>query len=116
MVRAVSVGKLSSCMAGVQKSGALIYLLSPGVRALSVGQLSSGKEGELGSGSQLCLLAEDEGQMGPCPRISVALVTHVLSSDHEVLCVLGPCGMESPLGPSMPSAGFMQKIVGLAPT
>ena len=89
MVRALSAGKLSSCRAGVQQSGALIHLLSPGVRALPVGRLSSGKEGAQGSGSQLCLLAEDEGQKGPCPRSSVASVAQVLSSDHKVLGVLG---------------------------
>ena len=37
MVRALSAGKLSSYRAGVQKSGALIYILSPGVRVLPVG-------------------------------------------------------------------------------
>ena len=68
----------------VHKIGALIHLLSPWVRALPVGQLSSGKEGALGSGSQLWLLAEDEA-----PRSSVASVTHVLSGDHKVLCILG---------------------------
>jgi hypothetical protein len=50
---------------------------------------SSGNEGAQGSGSQLCLLAEDEGLTGPCPRSSVASVPHVLSGDHEVLGVLG---------------------------
>jgi hypothetical protein len=89
VVRALSAGKLSFCRAGVQKSGALIHLLSPGVRALPVGRLSSGKEGTQGSGSQLNLLAEDEGPKGPCPKISVASVAHVLASDHEVLGVLG---------------------------
>ena len=89
MVRALSAGKLSSCRAGVQQSGALIHLLSSGVRTLPVGQLSSGKEGAQGSGSQLCLLAEDEGLKGPCPRSSVASVAHVLSGDQEVLGVLG---------------------------
>lgn len=88
MVRALSAGKLSSYRASVQKSGAQIHLLSPGVRAIPVGQLSSGKEGALGSGSQLHLLAEDEGPKGPCPRTSVASVTHVLSRDHLVLGVL----------------------------
>jgi hypothetical protein len=39
--------------------------------------------------SQLCLLAEDEGWKGRCARSSVASVTHVLSSDHKVLGVLG---------------------------
>ena len=42
-----------------------------------------------GSGSQLHLLAEDEGLKGPCPRRSVASVAHMLSSDREVLGVLG---------------------------
>ena len=82
MVKALSAGKLSSCRAGVQKSGTLTHLLSPGVRALPVGQLSSGKEGAQGFGFQLCLLAEDEGPKGPCPRSSVVSVVHVLSSDH----------------------------------
>ena len=89
MVRAFSVGKPSSCRAGVQKSGALTHLLSPRVRALPVGRLSSGKDGAKGSGSQLRLLAEDEGPKGPCPRSSVASVAHMLSSDREVLGVLG---------------------------
>ena len=65
--------------AGVQKSGALIHLLSPVVRALPVGRITFDKEGSQGSGSQLCLLAEDEGPKGPCPRSSVASVAHVLS-------------------------------------
>ena len=85
--------------AGVQKSGALIHLLSPGVRALPVGRLSSGKEGAQGSGSDLHLVAEDEGLKGPCPRSSVASVAQVLSGDHEVLDVLGSYSMESPLVP-----------------
>ena len=89
MVRALSAGKLSSYRAGVQKSGALIHLLSPGVRAIPVGLFSSGKQGAQGSGSQLCLLAEDEGQTGSCPRSSVASAAHELSSDHKVLGVLG---------------------------
>ena len=88
MVRALSAGKLSSCRAGVQKSGALIHLLSSGVRTLPVGRLSSGKECAQGSGSQLCLLAEDEGPKGPCPRSSVASVAHMPSSAQEVLGVL----------------------------
>ena len=32
-----------------------------------------------GIGAQLCLLAKDEGRKGPCPRSSVASVTHTLS-------------------------------------
>ena len=59
------------------------------VRALSAGKPSSGREGTQRSGAQFCLLAEDEGQKGPCPRSSVASATHVLSSDHEVLDLLG---------------------------
>jgi hypothetical protein len=89
VVRALSAGKLSSCWAGVQKSGVLIHLLNPGVRVLSVGRLSSGKEGAQWSGSQLCLLAEDEGPKGPCPRSSVASVAYVFSGDPEFLGVLG---------------------------
>jgi hypothetical protein len=89
MVRALSAGNLSSYRAGVQKSGALMHLLSPRVRALPVGWLSSGKEGAQGSGSQLCLLAEDKGPKGPWPKSSVASVSHVLFCDSEVLCVLG---------------------------
>jgi hypothetical protein len=65
VVRALFSGKLSSFMAGVQQSGALINLLSSGVRTLPVGQLTSGKECAQGSGSQLCLLAEDEDPTGP---------------------------------------------------
>ena len=80
MVRALSAGKLSSCREGAQKSGAQIHLLIPGVRALPGGQLFSGREVVQGSGSQLCLLAEDEGLKGPCPRNSVASATHMLSS------------------------------------
>ena len=97
MVRALSVGKLSSCRAGVQQSGTLILLLSSGVRTLPVGQLSSGKECAQGSGSQLCLLAEDEGLRGPLPRSSVASIGHVLSVDQEFLGVLGVlwCGVSS---------------------
>jgi hypothetical protein len=46
------------------------------------------QKGTQGSGSQWCLLAEDKGQKGPCPRSSVASVANMLSSDHEVLSVL----------------------------
>ena len=74
--------------AGVQKSGALIHLLSPVVRALPVGRITFDKEGSQGSGSQLCLLAEDEGPKGPCPRSSVASVAHMPSSAQEVLGML----------------------------
>jgi hypothetical protein len=83
--------------AGFQQSRALTHLLSPGVRALPVGRRSSGKEGAQGSGFQLCLLADDEGLKGPCPRGSVASVAHALFSDHEVLGVLGVllCGESS---------------------
>ena len=52
------------------------------VRALSVGKLSSGREDAQKSGSQLCLLTEDEGQKGPCPRSSVASVALVLSCSN----------------------------------
>ena len=97
MVRALSAGNLCSYRAGVQKSGALIHRLSPGVRGLPVVPLSSGKEGAQGSVSQLHLLAEDEGLKVPCPRSSLATVAHVLSSDHEVLGVIGVllCGESS---------------------
>ena len=74
--------------AGVQKSGALIHLLSPVVRALPVGRITFDKEGSQGSGSQLCLLAEDEGPKGPCPKSSVASVAHMPSSAQEVLGML----------------------------
>jgi hypothetical protein len=47
-------------------------LLSPEVRALLVGKLSSGGEGAQRFEDQLCLLAEDEGLKGPCPRSPVA--------------------------------------------
>jgi hypothetical protein len=89
MVRAVSAGKLSSFRVYVQKSEALIHLLSPGVRTLPISQLSSGKEVSQVARSQLCLLAEDEGSTGPCPRSSVAFVAHMLSSGQNVLGVLG---------------------------
>jgi hypothetical protein len=36
-------------------------------------------EGAQRSGAQLCLLAEDEGPKGPCPRSFVASGTHMLS-------------------------------------
>ena len=116
MVRILSAGKLSSWGAGIQKSGALIYLLSPGVGALPVGRLFSGKESVQGSGSKLCLLDKDEGSRGPCPRSSVASVVHMISSDRKVLGVLGPCSVESPLGPSTPLARFTGKMLGLALT
>ena len=74
--------------AGVQKSGALIHLLSPGVRALPVGRISSDKEGAQGSGTQLCLLDENVGSKEPFPRSSVASVAHRPSSAQEVLGVL----------------------------
>ena len=58
------------------------------VRVLSSGKLSSCREGAQRSGAQLCLLAEDEGPKGPCPRSSVASVAHMSSSAQEVLSVL----------------------------
>ena len=50
VVRALSAGKLSSYRAGVQKSGALIHLLSPRIRALPVGRLSSARKVPRGLG------------------------------------------------------------------
>jgi hypothetical protein len=44
------------------------------------------------------ILAEDEGQKEPCPRNSVASVAQVLSSDHEVLGVLGVLWSEESSG------------------
>ena len=79
VVRALSAGKLSSCREGAQKSGSQIYLLSPRVRALPGGQLSFSREGVHRFKDQLCLLAEDEGPKGPCPRTSVASVACVFS-------------------------------------
>jgi hypothetical protein len=57
VVRTLSIGKLSSCREGTQKSVAQIYLLIPGVRDLPGGQVLSGRKGVQVSGSQLCLLA-----------------------------------------------------------
>ena len=45
--------------------------LSPEVRALPVGKLSSCGEGAQRPEDQQSLLAEDEGPKGPCPRSSV---------------------------------------------
>jgi hypothetical protein len=110
VVRALSAGKLSSCREGVQKFGALIHFLSPGVRDLLQGRLSSGKEGALGSGSELCLLAEDEGPKGSCPRSSVASAAHLLSSDLKVLGVLGDLPSGESSGDLEPSARFALKM------
>jgi hypothetical protein len=115
VVRAHSADKLSSCRTGVQKSGALIHLLRPGVRTLHVGRLSSGKEGPQGSGSQFRLLAEDEGQKGPCPRSSVASVAHVLSGDHEVLGVLGALGHGESSGALDALGGVHEEYGGAGP-
>jgi hypothetical protein len=49
------------------------------VRAFSVGKLSSFREGVQKSGSQLSLLVEDDGLKGPCPRSSVSSAAHMLS-------------------------------------
>jgi hypothetical protein len=49
------------------------------VRVLSARKLSSCREDAQISQSQLCLLSEDEGPKGPCPRSSGASVAHVLS-------------------------------------
>ena len=51
----------------------------PVVRALSVGKLSSYREGSQRSGAQICLQAEDEDLRIPCPITSVASETQVLS-------------------------------------
>jgi hypothetical protein len=90
VVRTFSAGKLSSCRAGVQKSGAQLHLLITGVRALPGGWLSSGRDGVQGSGSQLCLLTEDDGLKGPCPWSSLLLLTTcspVWSQDSGCACV-----------------------------
>ena len=89
MVRALSAGKLSYSRESVQNSGALIHFLSPGVRALPRGPLSSGSEGALGSESHLCLLVEDKGPKGPCPRSFVASAAHVITRNPKVLGVIG---------------------------
>ena len=44
--------------------------------------------------------------MGPCPRSSVASVAHVLSSDHEVLGVLGVLGC----GESSGALGTLSRV------
>ena len=49
------------------------------VRAFSAGKLSSCRKGTQRSGAQLCLLAEEEGLKGPCPRSSVASEACLLS-------------------------------------
>jgi hypothetical protein len=55
--------------------------------------------------------------MGPCPRSSVASDSHVLSSDHEVLGVLGVLQHgESSGALDAPSAVVTQKMAGLALT
>ena len=51
------------------------------VRVLSADKLSSYREGAQRSGAQLCLLAEDEGPKGPCPRSSVSSAAHMLSCE-----------------------------------
>ena len=81
------------------------------VRALPVGRLSYGKEGTQGFRSQLCLLAEDEGQTGPCPRSSV---THMFSGDQEVLCVLGVLRHGESSGALKAIGRFTQKMVGIS--
>jgi hypothetical protein len=49
------------------------------VRALSTGKLSHCREDAQRSGDQPCLMAEDGGPKGPCPRSSVVSMAHVLS-------------------------------------
>ena len=66
-------------LASVSTPGSPTLSWDPVVRALSAGKLSSVREGMQRSGSQLCLLSEDEGLEGPCPRSSVASVAHILS-------------------------------------
>jgi hypothetical protein len=61
-------------LASVSTHGSPTLSSVPVVRALSSGKLFSGREGAQKSGSQGCLLAEDEGPKGPCPRSSVASV------------------------------------------
>ena len=79
----------ASLLASVSAPGSPTLSKVPVVRALSAGKLSSPREGAQRSGAQIHLLAEDEGPKGPCPRSSVASITHVLSGDKEVLDVLG---------------------------
>lgn len=110
MVRALSAGKLSSCRAGFQKSGALVHLLRPGVRALPGGQVSTSKDCTQGSGSQLHLLAEDEVPKGPCLRSSVASAANVLLRDPKVLGVLGGMRHGESSGDLELSTGFSWKI------
>ena len=88
------------------------------------------------SGAQICLLAEDEGPKGPCPRSSVASVALVLSCvdwsmrDPRYMMALssesqgqsplpvilrswvcfGACLVESPLGTMGLSTEFVSKV------
>jgi hypothetical protein len=66
-------------LASVSRPGSPTLSRVSVVRVLSVGKLSSCREGTQRSGAQLCLLAEDEGLKGPCPRNSVASGACVLS-------------------------------------
>ena len=59
------------------------------VSALSLGKLSSCRAGAQRSGAQLCLLAEDGGLKGPCPKSSVASAVRVLSCVDWSLRELG---------------------------
>ena len=66
-------------LASVSTPGSPALSLVSVVRVLSAGKLSSCQEGAQRSGAQICLLSEDEGPKGSCPRSSVASVAHVLS-------------------------------------
>lgn len=65
-------------LASVSTPGSPTLSWVPVVRALSAGKLSACMEGIQKSGTQIHLLAEDEGSKGPCPRSSVASATHML--------------------------------------
>jgi hypothetical protein len=66
-------------LASVSTSGNPTLSWVPVVSTLSAGKLSSCREDAQRSGAQLCLLAEDEGPKGSCPRSSVASEACVLS-------------------------------------
>jgi hypothetical protein len=70
------------------------------------------------AGAQLCLLAEDEGPKGPCPRSSVATAAHVLSCEDWSLrdpgYKMAIPGSEPSLEADSPLAGKVRRGLSLA--
>jgi hypothetical protein len=98
----------------VQQSGALIHLLSLGVRALPVGDCPLERKVSRGLGLSSASWLRMKVRRDPVQE-ALLLLSPTFSPAITRSCVCkGSCGVESPLEPSTPLAGFKQKMAGLA--